>query len=105
MCALSTRERQPHTVDLIWRNSPKMKVSTVNTNISLRIKQGIVLFVLILLGIILSVAVEAKGNSSRDDHRISSIRKQNKRYADACELLKEKRNKKEKAKVYKRKYR
>lgn len=79
--------------------------SRVNTNITQRIKQVVVLFILVLAGIIVSLSADAKGATPKADDRYTIIKKQNKVYSNACALLKEKRNKKEKAKVYKHKYR
>ena len=82
-----------------------MRASRVNTNIAQRIKQVIVLFILVIAGIIVSLSAAAKSTATKVDDRYSIIKKQNKVYSNACALLKEKRNKKEKTKSHKNKYR
>ena len=81
-----------------------MRRTTVNLKTALKIRQTFIIVFLILCGIILSIAA-ANAKVRTTDKHISSVRKQNKRYANACELLKDKQNKKEKKKVYKNKYR
>jgi hypothetical protein len=81
-----------------------MRRTTVNLKTALRIRQTFIIVFLILCGIILSIAA-ANAKTRTSDKHMSSVRKQNKRYANACQLLEDKRNKKEKAKVHRYKYR
>ena len=82
-----------------------MRASRVNTDIAQRIKQVVVLFILVIAGIIVTLSSEAKPLSPKVHDRYDIIKKHNKMYSNACSLLKEKRNKKDKAKAYKGKYR
>ncbi len=82
-----------------------MKRSTVNVKTALKMRQAFIIGFLILCAIILSIGARANDLSLRVHDRYTIIKKQNKVYSNACQLLKEKRNKKEKAKIHKHKYR
>jgi hypothetical protein len=83
-----------------------MKRSTVDLKTALQMRKVFIIVFLILCFIIAGIATtKAAGLSSRVHDRYTIIKKQNKVYANACALLKEKRNKKEKAKSHKGKYR
>jgi hypothetical protein len=70
----------------------RMKSSASNFQIQKRIRQVVVLAFMILIGIIVTLSkAEAKGDHRFGHKNVNEIRKQNKRYANACELLKAKR--------------
>lgn len=69
-----------------------MKTSAANISIGKRTRQAVVLALTILFGVIVSISTaEAKDDGRFGKKNVSEIRRQNKRYANACELLKEKR--------------
>jgi len=82
-----------------------MRASRVNTDIAQKIRQVVVLFILILAGIIATVSAEAKDHTINGDHRSTTVKKQTRMYANACSIMEAKRNKKAKARVFKHKYR
>ena len=82
-----------------------MKRSVVNVRTALRFRQGFIIIFFILCCIILGISAQAKDISPKVDGRASTLKKQNKMYTNACQLLKEKRNKKDKAKAHKTKWR
>ena len=58
------------------QTTKKMRASRVNTDIAHRIKQIVVLFILIIAGIIASFSAEAKDDSKKADHRSAVVKKQ-----------------------------
>lgn len=69
-----------------------MKTSASNISIRKRTRQAALLALTILFGVIVSLSTaEAKDDGRFGKKNVTGIRKQNKRYANACELLKEKR--------------
>lgn len=82
-----------------------MKRSVVNVKTALRFRQGFIIIFFILCCIILGISAQAKGLSSKVDGRAALLKKQNKMYTNACQLLKKKQNKKDKAKAHKTKWR
>ena len=82
-----------------------MKRSIVNVQTALRFRQGFIIIFIILCFIILGISAQAKESSPKVDERTSMLKKQNRMYTNACQLLKEKWNKKDKVKGHKTKWR
>ena len=82
-----------------------MRASRANTDVAQKIRQVVVLFILVLAGIIATISAEAKDHAINGDHRTTTVKKQTRMYAKACSIMEAKRNKKGKTKLFKHKYR